>query len=117
MKDIKAKHLLDLLRSNKGFTATHKGTPINYALGYIVSREGYETKIDANDISKIEKTIKGYSELAKEQHANIGAWLDGEHVYIDLSERIFDRALAFRYAAERKQKAIYNCKTKQVEAV
>lgn len=116
MKDIKAKHLLDLIRSNKGFTATHKGTPVNYALGYIVSRAGFETSIELGSLNV--EHIKRHAALAKQHDCNIGAWLDDNGiVYLDLSERIYDKALAFRYAVERKQKAIYNCKTKQVEVV
>ena len=117
MNQIKIDRLSELIQSNKGFTATFKGTPVDFVVGYIVSLEGFETIVDLLDRATIKDTIVKYSKLAKSNQMNFGAWVHQDKVYFDLSERYFTAEEAIKQAKKNHQLAVFNCRTKEVETI
>lgn len=109
--------LVELIRTNKGFTATHTGVALRLSIGYMVSLEGYEVQVKLGDTDKIRLAIKQYGVLAKAQQKYIGAWVHQGLLYLDLSERYFTASEALKQAKKNNQLAVFNNRTKEVESV
>jgi hypothetical protein len=91
--------------------------------GYYVSLPGFETKFNF-DLTEAEFNIvlDVYNQLAvaKGEVTMVGFWVDGDTLYVDLSEHIFalhqkdgGLELAVLLGRRRGQKAIFDCSTGQ----
>lgn len=110
----------DKLLKNGGFTFNCMKDEF-YKKGWVYSLKDYEYVID-NYSSLTEVQLLGYiggyyrekfDVLIEDKGMALGAWVDDDKLYLDVSkvERIKDRALFM--AGIHKQKSIYNLKTKK----
>jgi hypothetical protein len=88
--------------------------------GYAVSIAGHERVIpastfDQNDVVRFWKDKKPL--LKKNKNLRVGAWRDGDDVYLDLTEIHPTRAQAMRAGVEHQQQAIYERSTGTVHNV
>jgi hypothetical protein len=100
---------------NHGATITRTGERLARGDGFLVSRAGYETKIDGalsfasfvTLLLEYQTTINESVDLAG---CVVGFWYDTESRswYVDISERIFDRGIAERLGRHRNQIAIFD---------
>ena len=103
------KQLKNYVKHNDG--ATIDATTGDIALlkaGYMVSVAGFETKTTLRRLSY--RQVKYYLKEAKKRGAFLGLWLDGDTLYIDISENIALLGDAVIKARDNKQLAIYDIK-------
>lgn len=96
---------------NGGFTIDSEYKKINKKNGFMVSILGMEKTFSINNINEIEKTIKEYQNYIKnKKNMYIGAWLDNDIIYIDISKHVEKKQNAINLGIKNKQLAIYDIK-------
>lgn len=100
---------------NSGATITRDGERLTKGVGFLVSREGYETRIAGTlDYPTFVSCLLEYQTLINESvelaGCVVGFWYSEltSAWYIDVSERILDRGIAERLGKHRKQLAIFD---------
>lgn len=93
-----------------GATLDKNGAAVNFSRGFQVSIKDCYT-LEFCDVVQIKKAINGLLKRAKKTGEFVGIWVDGEAVYIDISEYINDEKKAIEAGKKRQQKAIFNWKT------
>lgn len=93
-----------------GATLDKNGEAVTFKKGFQVSIKDCFT-LDFRDIMQIKKAISGLLKRAKKTGEFVGVWVDGEAVYIDISEYIGDEKKAIEAGKKRQQKAIFNWAT------
>ena len=100
----------DILK-NGGFTIDSEYQKINKKDGYMVSLLGYETQLSIKNIDKIDGIIEKYKKIiGNKKNMYIGAWLDNDIIYIDISKHIEKKYNAIQYGIKNRQLAIYDIK-------
>lgn len=105
MKIDKIKKYID---QNGGATMSPDLNIVSLKAGFVVSLNGFETK--ARRITK--KLLKKYQKLAYMHGAYIGAWVDNNTIYLDLSINILDMQQAINEGVKNKQLAIFDIENK-----
>ena len=96
---------------NGGATLDVNYNNFNASVGYMVSLDGYEAKIDINNIEAIKKEIETKKEIAQKINgAYIGLWVENNILYVDISKHIINYNKALETARNNKQLAIYDLK-------
>ena len=96
---------------NGGATLDTNYNNFNSSIGYMVSLDGYEAKIDINNIEAIKKEIETKKEIAKKfKGAYVGLWVENRLLYVDISKHIKNYNRALEVARNNKQLAIYDLK-------
>ena len=95
---------------NGGATLDYNYNNFNANVGYMVSLDGYEAKIDINNIEAIKKEIETKKEIAQKVNGYVGLWTDSGLMYVDISKYIIDYNEALETARNNKQLAIYDLK-------
>ena len=95
---------------NGGATLDYNYNNFNASTGFIVSLDGYEAKIDIDNIEAIKKAIENKKEIAQKIKGYIGLWVDNGLMYIDISKHIINYNRALEVARNNKQLAIYDLK-------
>ena len=94
---------LKAIKDNKGATLDNHGRAVTYKTGFQVSRKDLfvrrVNKLRMRDIEAILADMPSTS--------NLGIWIDGGLAYVDISERIANRAHALKVGRERKQLSVW----------
>ena len=101
------KKLIEKIIKNGGATLTSTLEDADLKNGYMVSEVGAERVFGLDEVEAIEKTLIKYS---KKITANqfVGAWMDDDKLYIDISRHYKSKKQALRVGADNKQLAIYD---------
>ena len=101
-----AKIEIEKIIKNGGATLNKSGAAVSFKRGYQVSARDCYT-IDAENVERIAAAVSGLlQEIGRGQF--VGVWIDGGRAYIDISERIPNRANALKIGKERAQISIYS---------
>lgn len=94
---------LKAIKENNGATLNNCGNAVNYKTGFQVS------KLDITVLPTYKLTKKLISVLLTTINSDeyLGIWIDGGKAYIDLSERIANRAHALKVGRDRKQISVW----------
>lgn len=96
---------------NKGATLDKNYNNFSKNVGFMVSLEGQEVKVNKNDIQGIKKEIEKKREfIGNKKGLFIGLWLDNDIMFIDVSIHIIDYLEALEVARDNDQLAIYDLK-------
>ena len=91
------------IKANKGATLNANGEAITYKTGFQVSRKDlFVCRINQLRMRDIKAILADMPSTA-----NLGIWIDGGHAYVDISERIANRAHALKVGRERKQLSVW----------
>ena len=113
--DMKALDLREFLQLNGGVTLQLNGEIFSPIQGYQVStKDCYKVLYDyVTDFELTSMCINTMREALKNECNFIGLWLDGDYLYIDVSDVYFDKATALIEAQKLNQKAIFDWQTKE----
>ena len=101
------KKLIDEILKNGGATLTSTLQNADLKNGYMVSEVGAERVFGLDEVEAIEETLIEYSEkITSSQY--VGAWVDGNKLYIDISRHYKSQKQALRVGADNKQLAIFD---------
>jgi hypothetical protein len=78
--------------------------------GYMVALAGHEEIIPAQalTVDRLRRYVgEHFDALCGEGYVYLGAWREGDDVYLDVSERVTDKARAVELGAERGQLAVW----------
>lgn len=96
---------------NGGFTIDNEYKKIDKKSGYMVSLLGFETTVNIKNIDKIDAIINDYKKIiGNKKELYIGAWLDNDIIYIDISKHIEKKQNAVNFGIKNKQLSIYDIK-------
>lgn len=96
---------------NGGATLDTNYNNFNASTGYMVSLDGYEAKINIDNIEAIKKEIETKKEEAQKiKNSYIGLWVENGLLYVDISKHIKNYNRALEVARNNKQLAIYDLK-------
>lgn len=101
------KKLIKKILENGGATLDAKLEDADLTKGYMVSEVGAEKVFGLDDVEGIEKTLKEYAEKIT-SNEYVGAWVDDNKLYIDISKHYKSKKQALKVGAENKQLAIYD---------
>lgn len=101
--------LLEIIR-NGGATLDGTGRAVDFRKGYQVSKRDCYI-LTVRNTSKILRAVNEILE-SLQRGEFCGIWIDGERVYIDVSERITNRRAALRCGKARKQISIFDWSAK-----
>ena len=104
LKKMKIDKIKKYIDQNGGATMTPDLNIANLKRGFMISLNGFETKVKR--ITK--KLLKKYQKLAYTHNAYIGAWVDNNIIYLDLSINILDMQQAIFLGLKNKQLAIFD---------
>lgn len=91
------------IKANKGATLNANGEAITYKTGFQVSRKDlFICRINQLRMRDIKAILEDMPTTA-----NLGIWIDGGRAYVDISERIANRAHALKVGRERKQLSVW----------
>lgn len=119
---------MNLVRLWKNLDTTKGGSynintgELNPDQGYMVAIAGHEKKYPIpKSFAEFSTIIENYlynndkiDILAEKEHAFLGLWIDGNILYVDISEQIFNKSTAILRGIRNKQKSIYDNAIKQV---
>ena len=112
MEVVDMKMTLKAIKENKGATLDNHGRAVTYKTGFQVSRKDLfvcrVNKLRMRDIEEILADMPSTS--------NLGIWIDGGLAYVDISERIANRAHALKVGSERKQISVWAWKKSEAVA-
>lgn len=97
---------------NKGATLDKNLKAINKNCGYMVSKIGYEKTFSINELDELEKSIREYQKLLK-NNEYIGIWIDNNIIYLDISKHYLALDKAKKVGIKNKQLAIYDLKNEK----
>lgn len=111
----------DLIKTDGGASYQIETGTLNPETGFMVSLSGYEYRMPVpTDINKWQDAVINYivkggkvGMMVDDVSLYLGAWIDGDELYLDISENIPDFETAEKLGIERKQKAIFNCVNQQ----
>ncbi len=98
---------------NKGGSYNFVTGDFNPTTGFMVSIKGCESR---SLLSKFDKTVLNYflveniDKLCLDVYY-LGAWIEGDNIYLDVSVRELNKSRALKLAKTNKQLAIYDCET------
>lgn len=101
------KKLIDEIIKNGGATLTSTLENAELKNGFMVSEVGAEKTFELTDIEGIEKTLIEYAEKISANQF-VGAWVDDNKLYIDISRHYKSKKQALRVGADNKQLAIFD---------
>lgn len=101
-------NLQKMIIKNKGATLDKELKPIKATNGYMVSMLGHELKTTVQGLN--DALVQRYQALAEELNGYVGMWLDGDTLYLDISQHHTDINQAVTVGKENKQLAIYDIK-------
>lgn len=101
------KKLIKKILENGGATLNAKLEDADLTNGYMVSEVGAEKVFSLDDVEGIEKTLKEYAEKIS-INEYVGAWVDDNKLYIDISKHYKSKKQALKVGAENKQLAIFD---------
>ena len=106
---ILSKFLFNLLENNGATFNTFNGQ-MNPKQGYFVSIKQYEQIVELKDLSlaTIENFVEKNKETLSNNHNYLGAWIENDKVYLDISQQFFDKHQALTIAFNQQQRAIYD---------
>ena len=99
--------LIEKIIKNGGATLTSTLENADLKNGYMVSEVGAERVFGLDEVEEIEKTLIEYAEKITTNQF-VGAWLDDDKLYIDISRHYKSKKQALRVGADNKQLAIYD---------
>ena len=108
--------LIETILKQGGITLTRELKEFSPTEGFFVALDKeHEDFIGIKNTNKVEKKLKKYSKLAAQFNCYVGVWVSerDQRIYFDLSEHIESLSDALYKGAQRKQKAIYDCKNKE----
>ena len=114
--DLKA--LYNQTIANGGISVDRNGDSVALTEGFLVSHAGYESKIKDLTFSDFCENLLGYGHLLNSDPllwgSFIGFWYDSTSGfwYVDVSDRIEDKGIAYRLGKYRNQLAIYDLASK-----
>lgn len=78
--------------------------------GYMVALSGHEEIVPAQALTldRLTRYVRTHFDALMEDNMFLGAWRDGDDVYLDVSENVTSRAKALFLGAERGQLAIWD---------
>lgn len=108
------RQIINIIKNGGATLDPNSMTDIPINNGYIISLEGFETKLPLPKLkyNKINKTLKTYRQLAIENGTFIGLWVYDKKLYFDLSIYVLDISTAKQLAKLNNQLSIYDCSTK-----
>ena len=91
---------------NGGATLGHT----NPTQGYFVSIKNHEQVIDVKDftLEVVNQYVEKSAELLDKNYNFLGAWIEKDKVYLDISQLFLDKHQALTIAMEQQQRAIYD---------
>lgn len=94
---------LKTIKDNKGATLNNNGEAVTYRTGFQVSKRDLYT-MPAKQLTKrlIDATL---AVLRDDEY--LGIWIEGGRAYVDMSERINNRAYALKVGRDRKQLSVW----------
>ena len=101
------KKLIKKILENGGATLNAKLENANLNSGYMVSEVGAEKVFRLDDVEGIESTLKEYAKRIS-SNEYVGAWVDDNKLYIDISKHYKSKKQALKVGAENKQLAIFD---------
>ena len=101
------KKLIEKIIKNGGATLTSTLEEADLKNGYMVSEVGAERVFGLDEVEEIEKTLIEYAEKITTNQF-VGAWMDDDKLYIDISRHYKSKKQALRVGADNKQLAIYD---------
>jgi hypothetical protein len=110
---------IDTTLTNSGCSLSFNTGVINPPVGYFSAHPGAEMIIKIQDFtqSKAKVLILPYliqNEQALREHGNfLGAWVDSNLVYIDISKQYHCEATCKAHAIKNKQQSYYDAKNKK----
>lgn len=105
------KKLIDEIVRNGGATLNTELENANLNGGYMVSMAGYETVIsldELKDYKQVEKILIEYKKLARKNKAFVGAWVNENKLYLDLSKNYKRLGNAIKIGKKNNQLAIFD---------
>jgi len=105
-----------LILKQKGITLTPELKEFIPTDGYIVALDrDKEDFVGIKNVDKIEKKLKKFSMLATTLKCYVGVWVaeKEQRIYFDVTEHVESLSDALYKGAQRKQKAIWDCKNKE----
>ena len=91
------------IKANKGATLNANGEAVTYKTGFQVSNKDlFICRINQLRMRDIKAILADMPSTA-----NLGIWIDGGRAYVDISERIANRAHALKVGRERKQLSVW----------
>jgi hypothetical protein len=105
-----ANRLADGVRSTGGATIDVNGTP-GPATGYQVGVPGYGTTLPLSTFTLddvAEWVTNTRRHIAAADATYLGAWVDNDTVYLDVSQRFNDKGVALIVASQRDELAIWD---------
>lgn len=108
---IKLKNEIKEIIKNGGATLDTNLKNADLKNGYMVSMVGYENIISLDNLSsmeEIEETLNEYKRIAKRNNAFIGAWVDDNKIYLDISKNYKRLVNAIKIGKKNKQLAIFD---------
>lgn len=91
------------IKANKGATLNANGEAVTYKTGFQVSNKDlFVCRINQLRMRDIKAILADMPSTA-----NLGIWIDGGRAYVDISERITNRAHALKVGRERKQLSVW----------
>lgn len=91
------------IKANKGATLNANGEAVTYKTGFQVSNKDlFVCRINQLRMRDIKAILADMPSTA-----NLGIWIDGGRAYVDISERIANRAHALKVGRERKQLSVW----------
>lgn len=100
--------------ANKGGSFYFDGSPVSVKSGYAVSLDGFETMTPVEGLSAIQfdnllsDVVRKVDGLADPATHFVGAWIDGDNLYVDLSVHVQDKDTAIAKAKAGSQLAIWD---------
>lgn len=94
------------IEANGGATLASDLSAATINSGFMVSLQGHEIKTSVNLLTV--EMLEDYKDIARNNNAFIGLWMDGSDLYVDISINVHEEAEALRLARDNKQLAIYN---------
>ena len=101
------KKLINEIIKNGGATLTSTLEDAELKNGYMVSEVGAEKTFRLDEVEEIEKTLIEYAEKIS-ANEYVGAWVDDNKLYIDISRHYKSKKQALRVGADNKQLAIFD---------
>ncbi len=101
------KKLINEIIKNGGATLTSTLENADLKSGYMVSEVGAEKVFNLDEVEAIEKTLIEYAEKITSNQF-VGAWVDNNKLYIDISRHYKSKKQALRVGADNKQLAIFD---------
>lgn len=103
--------LAEVIRSSGGGTFDYNLDPVLRDNGYFVSVKGHEQVIPIDQLSEVlESYIGKVGEFMEEDELFLGAWVENDQVYLDISRWFENKEEAIDFGRANDQRAIWDIK-------